>query len=205
MGLAAAVLDLLIPPTCAACGEVSPDGLCPGCAAELPDLALPDHAAEAIAPGVLAVGAYAYDGVIRKAVHRVKIGGEHAAARPLGRLMRFELGLPDPHDLPVPVTWVPSTRRARRRRGAEIPQLLAGPGAVPLLRRIRAGPDQTTLSAAERRLAPSGAFQARAPVPSRVVLVDDIRTTGATAIAAASALRQAGAREVLVVTLAVAL
>lgn len=204
MSLAAAVLDLLIPHTCAVCGEVTREGLCEVCADGLPDLALPSDAAATLAPGIVAVGAYAYEGVIRKAIHSMKIGGRHAAARPLGRLLRFELGLPEPSAAPWEVAWVPSTPRTRRQRGVEIPRLLAGPGAVSMLRRTRHGADQTALSAAQRRVAPSGAFRATRRAPPRVVLVDDVRTTGATALAAATALRDAGAEDVLVVTLAVA-
>lgn len=204
MGLAGALLDLLVAPTCASCSAVTREPFCQACAAGLGALGLVDFGSAVLAPGVTAVGAYAYDGVVRTAMHAVKIAGQHAAAPGLGRLMRFELGLPEPADAPWPVTWVPSTRRKLRQRGADIPRLLAGRGAVSLLRRVRGGADQTELSAAERRQAPLGAFSAPAPVPRRVVLVDDVRTTGSTARAAAKALQDAGAHEVLVVTLAVA-
>lgn len=204
MGLAADLLDLLVPSTCAACSAVTREPFCPDCAGGLAALGIAGHGATVLAPRVTAVGAYAYDGVVRAAVHAVKIAGQHAAAPGLGHLMRFELGLPEPADAPWPVTWVPSTRRKRRQRGAEVPRLLAGRGAVPLLRRIRGGADQTELSAAQRMRGPEGAFVASAAVPGRVVLVDDVRTTGATARAAAGALQAAGAGEVLVVTLAVA-
>ncbi|MGM0818999.1 MAG: ComF family protein [Actinomycetota bacterium] len=204
MGPARAVLDLLLPPTCAACDAPTDGGLCAGCAEELPDLALPDRGVADLGDGIAAAGAYAYDGVVRDAVLAVKLRGRHGAAGALGRLLWFELGLPPPSAAPWPVTWVPSTRATRRRRGVEVPRRLAGPGAVALLERVRAGPDQTSLDAAGRRAGPRGAFAARGPAPSRVVVVDDVRTTGATAHAAGLALRRAGAARVLVVTLAVA-
>lgn len=204
MGLARAVLDLLLPPTCAACDAATAGGLCAGCAEALPDLALPDHGFADLGDGVTAAGAYAYDGVVREAVLAVKLRGRHGAAGPLGRLLWFELGLPPPARAPWPVTWVPSTRATRRRRGVEVPRRLAGPGAVALLERVRAGPDQTSLDAVGRRAGPRGAFAARGQAPRRVVVVDDVRTTGATAHAAGLALREAGAERVLVVTLAVA-
>ncbi len=204
MGPVRAVLDLLLPPTCAACDAVASGGLCAACAESLPDLALPDHGVVELGDGVTAAGAYAYDGVVRDAVLAVKLRGRHGAAGPLGRLLWFELGLPPPARAPWPVTWVPSTRAARRRRGVEVPRRLAGPGAVALLDRVRGGPDQTSLDAAGRRVAPRGAFTARGRAPGRVVVGDDVRTTGATAHAAGLALREAGAARVLVVTLAVA-
>jgi predicted amidophosphoribosyltransferase len=74
---------------------------------------------------------------------------------------------------------------------------------VPLLRRDRAVARQTGLSYAERRRNVRGAFAAdHEGIAPAVVLVDDVYTTGATAGAAASALRAAGARAVHVVTFA---
>jgi predicted amidophosphoribosyltransferase len=70
-----------------------------------------------------------------------------------------------------------------------------------LLRRARRVRPQRGLSSAERRRNISGAFAARAP-PRSVLVVDDVYTTGATANAAASALRAAGARRVEIVTFA---
>lgn len=73
---------------------------------------------------------------------------------------------------------------------------------VPALGRTRAPRPQRGLSLAARRQNVAGAFSARARVPTRLGLVDDVYTTGATASAASSALRAAGARHVEVVTFA---
>jgi predicted amidophosphoribosyltransferase len=100
---------------------------------------------------------------------------------------------------------VPSTPGRLRRRGADIPRLLAGAGAVEMLRRTRQTTDQTALSAHERRTARQGDFVHRQTVPGRIVLVDDVRTTGGTVTAAAAALANGGAHRVLVVTLAAAM
>jgi predicted amidophosphoribosyltransferase len=74
---------------------------------------------------------------------------------------------------------------------------------VPLLERTRGG-RQRGSSAAERRTV-RGAFRASGDAPRDVAVVDDVYTTGATAAAAASALRAAGARRVEAVAFARAL
>ena len=190
------LLDALIPLRCAACAAVAPEGLCRSCRGAA-DLLRLRTSVEMLLPAVAAVGVYAYDGVVRDAVHGMKLAGRFAAARPLGTLVRERTGVD------WPLTWVPSTRRRRRERGFELPRLLAGLHAVSLLRRVVGGPDQTELSAERRRELPVDVFAARGVVPPNVVLVDDVRTTGATARAAAHALLDGGARRVLVATLAV--
>ena len=72
----------------------------------------------------------------------------------------------------------------------------------PLLRRARTTPRQRGLPLAERRRNVSDAFAPAARAPPAIALVDDIYTSGATANAAASALRKGGARRVEVVTFA---
>ena len=77
-----------------------------------------------------------------------------------------------------------------------------GAAVDPLLTRVRGSPRQRELTRAQRRRNVATAFVAARRVPPRIVLVDDVYTTGATANAAASALRKGGAREVEVVTFA---
>jgi predicted amidophosphoribosyltransferase len=72
----------------------------------------------------------------------------------------------------------------------------------PLVRRARSTERQRGLPLAERRRNVAGAFVPAARAPATVVLVDDVYTSGATANAAASALRKAGARRVEIVTFA---
>jgi len=74
--------------------------------------------------------------------------------------------------------------------------------SLPLLARPEAGKAQRELGLAERRRNVRGAFVASRAPPARVILVDDVYTTGATASEAASCLRRAGARRVDVVTFA---
>lgn len=111
-------------------------------------------------------------------------------------------------DLIVPVPLHPVRLR---RRGFNQAELLAKPLArdldrpiVAALRRIRSGPAQAHLKAAERRKNARDAFApGTVPVVGRsALLVDDVTTTGSTLLAAATALRSAGVREVVAVTLA---
>lgn len=104
------------------------------------------------------------------------------------------------------VTWAPTSRQRQQRRGFDQAELLAravarrwGLPARPLLRRLP-GPPQSGRSAGERRANPAFAPAAR---PRRsIVLVDDVVTTAATIIAAARALRAAGATSVHAVVVA---
>lgn len=195
MGL---VLDAVLPVRCAACAEPG-FGWCRVCAAAAEGLRLTGGGAVLLTPAVAAVGVYAYDGVVRDAVRGMKLSGRSAAAADLGCEIRALAVIPAGWQ----VTWVPSTRRRRRQRGFDLPRLLAGPGAVGLLERTFEGPDQTELTSQQRRSFPPDAFRAISPLPRCVVLIDDVRTTGATATAAAGALTAAGASHVLVATLAV--
>lgn len=195
-----ALADLLLPVRCPACPAAAAQALCARCETAAAALVLPDLAATELAEGIVAVGGYAYAGVVRDAVRGMKVGGRWARAPALGRRVLARVG---PLRAATAVTWVPSTRRRQRERGVELPRLLAGPGAVELLAKTAERPDQTDLDPVTRRRSPRGAFRTLGTPPAAVVLVDDVRTTGGTAVAAGLALRAAGARRVLVVTLAV--
>jgi predicted amidophosphoribosyltransferase len=108
------------------------------------------------------------------------------------------------------VTWVPLARRRLAERGYDQAKALAAATArgldvaiLPLLKRAVSTPPQAQRSAAERRAAMAGAFVASVDrVPPRILLVDDVLTTGATAAACADTLRRSGAQEVHVLAAA---
>jgi predicted amidophosphoribosyltransferase len=195
------VLDLLLPDRCAACARPA-RGLCGACLRAAAALRCADGAPAHLGPGVLALAPFVYDGVIARAIRSVKTPGRHAAGAWLGELLWAEMAPRLGVAAMWPRTWIPSTRARLRARGAEIPRLLAGGDARCMLRRVHQVGEQKTRGAHERRTGPCGDFRCDQRVPYGVVMVDDVRTTGSTARAAATALREAGASRVLAITLA---
>ncbi len=107
------------------------------------------------------------------------------------------------------ITYIPPDGMRQLERGRHPAERLAlelgshwSLDAARLLERTRRRGRQTGLTRAERRANVQGAFVARTAVPRVVLLIDDVYTTGASADAAASALRAAGATRVHVVTFA---
>lgn len=107
------------------------------------------------------------------------------------------------------VTWVPLARRRRAERGFDQARVLARAlahelelPAVALVRRTIATTPQSRRTREERLRAMNGAFALapRRPAPARVLLVDDVLTTGATTSACAAVLSEADVREIHVVT-----
>jgi ComF family protein len=159
--------------------------------------------------GALRVSGY-FDGPLRQAVHRLKFSGERYLAEPLGEILAATWNHgPLPADALVTVPLHPKHEAARgynqslllaRAAGARLGLPVIDDG----LRRVRETPPQMGLPREERLANVRGAFawQSDRPCPARLVLVDDVMTTGATLAACAAALRQAGASHINALVLA---
>jgi ComF family protein len=150
-----------------------------------------------------------YEDELRELIHLFKYGRVQTLAEPLGRLLALALPRDQEFDLivPMPLHW-----RKRWQRGFNQSALLASEigrrSNVPVknaLRRIRPTVPQAGLTNAKRRLNVSGAFRGRRGLTlknKRVLLVDDVMTTGATAASCARALKLSGATQVTLLTVA---
>jgi len=150
------------------------------------------------------VAGTAYRGPARTLLLRAK-AGRRELLRPLGERLARLAEVAGLGGRGVLVIAVPSHLLARWRRGFDPAREIAGPVAARLgcplhpglVRRLPALRASKGLSASDRRAAVENAFRAPRPLPgARVLLVDDVLTTGATLSACARALRAAGAAEV---------
>jgi ComF family protein len=152
----------------------------------------------------------AYEGDLRRLIHLFKYDRMLPLAGPIARRMADCMGALGPVDV---IVAVPLYRLRRWRRGfnqaLELGRQLSRHSRVPLeargLARNRATRPQSGLSNRERRTNVQGAFVARRPErlrDRRVLLIDDVMTTGATMGACAQALKATGAREVFALTAA---
>jgi ComF family protein len=184
------------PPLCDRCGDPLlswRDPVCHRCAGRSP-----------LISRSRAIGSY--DGTLRAILHAFKYDGCRSLARGLGaRLAIAAAPVLSTADVVVPV---PLHRGRERARGFnQALELAAGLGlpVLDVLRRIRATPSQTGLPAPARRDNMRGAFALRRHLDVaglRVVLVDDVSTTGATIEACAEVLRAGGASDVSAATAA---
>ena len=201
--------SLLAPPWCAGCGlPFAPTdavaALCVPCAS-------PARFRSALTgPGRLDGfrAALRYDDASAPMILSLKYGDRHDLVPGLARLLARaadEVLAAGAVIVPVPLHRA-RLRTRRYNQAALLAQALGGQtghAVAPLaLRRTKRTPPQKGLSPAGRRRNVAGAFAARGPAPDRVLLVDDVATSGATLLGCAGAMRRAGAQEVAAVALA---
>jgi ComF family protein len=200
-----AVLDalaVLFPVDCAGCG--APDrALCSACLASL----AASPTVHALAGGIPVVSALRYEGVVRSVVLALKEQGRTDAVPALARPLRTAIeGAASRAGGRLVLCPIPGTRAALRRRGYRPVDLLvrrAGFRVAHLLRHATGTAEQKSLGREDRERNLHGSLRARRPLHGlRVVLVDDVFTTGATLGEAARAVRAGGGEVVAAATLA---
>ena len=208
------ILRLLFPPKCVLCKKVlskEETDLCKDCRQTQPE-----YRGNKIKLSFLAqwTGLWYYKENVRLSILRYKFYGRRSYAQSYGRLLAMKLQRDGWDDTDV-LTWIPISARRKRTRGFDQVQLLGtvvarelGIPLVPTLRKIRHTKPQSTMgSAAHRRANILGAYEVIDPElvrNKRILLLDDIITTGTTASESARMLLTAGAKEVNLATLAVA-
>ena len=206
------LLDLLYPPRCAFCHNLMPRGVmvCEHCRTTLPYTR--GEGQNRRLKGITScVSPLYYEGYVRDSLLRYKFASLSGYAKIYGEFLSKCI---DENEISCDIiTWVPLSRRRKLLRGFDQARLLAeelsrrtGIPCEGLLRKIRNNPAQSgTGSPAKRRQNVAGVYCAEAPekiTGRRILLVDDIVTTGATLSECASVLKRAGAAGVCAITLA---
>ena len=209
------LLDLLFPPRCVFCRRLlrrGEAGICSRCQQELP-WALGAEAEQTGEFFSLCASPLWYQDQVRASFHRYKFKGVRGYSRTYGRLVAQCVldHLAGRYDL---ITWVPLSRARLRQRGYDQAMLLASAAALELddvaaetLCKVRDTEAQSGLGKndASRRANVLSAYQVTDPAlveGRRVLLIDDIVTTGSTLSECARVLRTAGATDVVCAALA---
>ena len=198
--------NLLFPPKCILCGNVLDCGeidLCGSCRTDAPECS-GDKGKRQFLDSCTSV--WYYEGNIRKSLLRFKFGGRRSYAAGYGRILAMKLSQSHPEGFDA-LTWVPVSPLRKFRRGYDQVELLAkavgrelGMEPVRLLKKVRNNPPQSGIvGQAQRRANVLGIYRAvhtETIQNKRILLLDDILTTGATAGECARVLLTAGAAEV---------
>ena len=206
---ATALLDLVFPPRCAFCARPGVHGVCPACEKKLP------YAEKPLREGASfgrCVSPLRYEGVVRQSLLRFKFHGGRSAAEGYAQLMAHTIAQELSGEFDC-ITYVPVSDKRRRERGYDQSQLIAAElgkiwdtPPLTLLRKVFDNPPQSSLrSREERKGNVLGVYEAADAVQiqgARVLLLDDIITTGSTLGEYGRVLRDAGAQIVVCATVA---
>lgn len=211
MSLGRVLLDLFFPPRCAICGKVGVHGVCAACGEELPYCRTPLHERAGIGA---CIAPLRYEGAVREALLAYKFHGGQSRCEGFGSLLAQSAAeqLSGQFDL---VTYVPVSEKRKAERGYDQAYLLARETCrywetepVTLLQKKTHTAAQSSLSSREERranvLGVYEAVNAEKIKDARILLIDDILTTGATLAECVRVLKEAGAESVLCATLAAA-
>ena len=200
------LMHLLFPPKCVLCGALlkkDETDLCKTCRIDAPFY--PNHKLKLQFLDSFAAVWY-YEGSVRRSLLRYKFYNARSHAGAYGRLLAMTIRREHPEDFDV-LTWVPVSRLRRFRRGYDQVELIAravgrelGMTPAPLLTKIRHNRPQSGIHGMpQRRANVLGVYREldrEAIAGKRILLLDDILTTGATAGECARVLLTAGAKEV---------
>jgi len=206
------ILDLLYPPKCMLCGSIldSSDGfLCRQGHAELPEF---DGPLRTVPYFEKVVAPFFYEEPVRGAVLRFKFHGMQGYAEQFAQWMAIWVRdkLEGEYDI---ISWVPCSRRRKWERGFDQAGLLAealarelGVEAVPVLKKCKHNPKQSHAhNAAQRRANVLGVYDvidSDRISGKRILLVDDVLTTGATLSECGKVLRIAGSGDLVCAVIA---
>lgn len=208
------LLILLFPPKCVLCRKIlakDETDICHNCRMEAPEFIRSKFQLSFVA-GWTAV--WYYKGNVRQSLLRYKFSGVRSYGQAFGRFLAMKVLTQKMDDFDV-LTWVPVGPKRLRQRGYDQVELIAQQVATELqcenlrcLRKIKNTPPQSGMpNAASRRANVLGAYMVTDPkliAGKRILLLDDIITTGATASECARVLLTAGAKEVYCAAVAAA-
>lgn len=225
------ILSFFFPNICTACGGPAGSSFCPDCITEITmqpahscvrcGVPLPDGGAHCAdcrlsrdpSPCERIIPVGIYEGKMRKVIGAYKYRNRDYLCRPLGKLLARRIAAVVPEArydmiLPVPLHWTKKAWRGYDQSGLlafQVGECLHIPCNPRILARRRFTLPQSFLNRASRRRNIAGAFAMREHVSvkgKRLLLIDDVCTTGSTVRACAAVLKMAGAASVIAGVLA---